>query len=279
VPGRGHSSPIVVGDRVFLTTADMQVKSQSVLAFDRRTGRQLWQQEISRGGFPARNHPENTEATPTIACDGERPTPALDPYDPAHMDLKPKLARVTGEAHSGPYAEGNALSPTATLQPLDTAQVTRQGWPPIRAVAPGGAHLPARDALAEAGKKRRHAGHPHVVVARQNLDGVVRVDTRFAGQRLGCVPQHKRDLLLPAQVRQPVPRKQALARHREPLAIRLDELQKPPRSSRQIHMLPSPTVRRDHAHVHGSCVQINATVERMRRLIEPHHRSPGRRSG
>ena len=72
VPGRGHSSPIVVGDRVFLTTADMQQKRQLALAYDRRTGRQLWQVEISRGGFPARNHPKNTEATPTIACDGER---------------------------------------------------------------------------------------------------------------------------------------------------------------------------------------------------------------
>ena len=72
VPGRGHSSPVVVGDRVFLTTADMQAKSQSVLAFDRRTGKQLWIVELSRGGFPARNHPHNTEATPTIACDGER---------------------------------------------------------------------------------------------------------------------------------------------------------------------------------------------------------------
>ncbi|HZN33732.1 MAG TPA: PQQ-binding-like beta-propeller repeat protein [Pirellulaceae bacterium] len=72
VPGRGHSSPIVVGDRVYLTTADMQVKSQSVLAFDRRSGKQVWQVEISRGGFPARNHPKNTEATPTIASDGER---------------------------------------------------------------------------------------------------------------------------------------------------------------------------------------------------------------
>ena len=72
VPGRGHSSPIVVGNRVFLTTADMQSKSQSVLAFDRATGKPLWQVELSRGGFPARNHPKNTEATPTIACDGER---------------------------------------------------------------------------------------------------------------------------------------------------------------------------------------------------------------
>lgn len=72
VPGRGHSSPTVVGQRVFLTTADVSNQTQSVLAIDRRTGEQLWQVEISQGGFPARNHPKNTEATPTIASDGER---------------------------------------------------------------------------------------------------------------------------------------------------------------------------------------------------------------
>jgi outer membrane protein assembly factor BamB len=72
VPGRGHSSPIVVGDRVILTTADEATQVQSVVAFDRRDGRQLWKTDVSRDGFPARIHPKNTHATPTIACDGER---------------------------------------------------------------------------------------------------------------------------------------------------------------------------------------------------------------
>lgn len=71
VPGRGHSSPIVVGGRVFLTTADEQSQIQSVLAFDQRSGREIWRVEINRGGFPARNHPKNSEATPTIASDGQ----------------------------------------------------------------------------------------------------------------------------------------------------------------------------------------------------------------
>lgn len=72
IPGRGHSSPTVVGDRVILATADEAQQVHYVLAFDRRTGKQLWKTEISRGGFPAKNHPKNTEATSTIACDGER---------------------------------------------------------------------------------------------------------------------------------------------------------------------------------------------------------------
>lgn len=72
IPGRGHSSPVVVGDRIFLSTADEKEQIQSVLAYDRRTGKELWQAAVSRGGFPSRNHPKNTEATPTIASDGDR---------------------------------------------------------------------------------------------------------------------------------------------------------------------------------------------------------------
>jgi hypothetical protein len=72
VPGRGHSSPTVVGNRVFLTTAITADQIHEVLAFDRTTGKPLWRKEVNRGGFPAKNHPKNTEATATLACDGER---------------------------------------------------------------------------------------------------------------------------------------------------------------------------------------------------------------
>ena len=72
VPGRGHSSPTVVGNRVFLTTATTADQIHEVLAFDRTTGKPLWRKEVNRGGFPAKNHPKNTEATATLACDGER---------------------------------------------------------------------------------------------------------------------------------------------------------------------------------------------------------------
>jgi outer membrane protein assembly factor BamB len=72
VPFRGHSSPTVVGNRVFLTTADRSDEVHYVLAFDRATGASLWQVEVNRGGFPAKNHRNNTEATSTVASDGER---------------------------------------------------------------------------------------------------------------------------------------------------------------------------------------------------------------
>ncbi len=72
VPGRGHSSPTVVGDRIFLTTSFKAEQKHAVLAFDRSTGKLVWEKEVNRGGFPSKNHPKNTEATATMASDGER---------------------------------------------------------------------------------------------------------------------------------------------------------------------------------------------------------------
>jgi outer membrane protein assembly factor BamB len=72
VPGRGHSSPIVWDRRVFLTTADDEQQVQSILAYDRATGRQLWQTTAHTGGFMTKSHKQNSHASATPACDGER---------------------------------------------------------------------------------------------------------------------------------------------------------------------------------------------------------------
>jgi outer membrane protein assembly factor BamB len=72
VPGRGHGSPIVVGDRVYLTAADEKTQVQSVLCFDRETGKQIWKTDIHKGGFTTKGNKKSTQASSTVACDGER---------------------------------------------------------------------------------------------------------------------------------------------------------------------------------------------------------------
>ena len=71
VPGRGHGSPIVVGTQVFLAAAEAPEGIQSVLCFDRATGKKLWQKEIHRGAFPKGND-KSSFASSTPACDGQR---------------------------------------------------------------------------------------------------------------------------------------------------------------------------------------------------------------
>lgn len=71
VPGRGHGSPSLWGERVFVPTADDKGQAQYVLCYDRRNGQKLWQTEVHRGGF-VRLHPKNSHASSTPACDGQR---------------------------------------------------------------------------------------------------------------------------------------------------------------------------------------------------------------
>jgi outer membrane protein assembly factor BamB len=116
VPGRGHSSPIVVGGQVLLTTADEQRETQSVLAFDRNTGALRWETIVGRGGFPSRNHQKNSEATPTLASDGERVFAVFFHHRAIHVTALDLSGRQQWTKNVGPfdprmYEYGYAPSP------------------------------------------------------------------------------------------------------------------------------------------------------------------------
>ncbi|MEX0727803.1 MAG: PQQ-binding-like beta-propeller repeat protein [Planctomycetaceae bacterium] len=72
VPGRGHASPTVVENLVVLATADEEAEVQSVVAFNREHGEQVWKTDLHTGGFERRMHDKNTQATSTVAYDGEK---------------------------------------------------------------------------------------------------------------------------------------------------------------------------------------------------------------
>jgi outer membrane protein assembly factor BamB len=70
LPGQGHSSPVVWGDRVFLMSADPQAATRYVLCLSAADGRLLWRRD-----FPSETHPlnpRNTYASSTPAVDAER---------------------------------------------------------------------------------------------------------------------------------------------------------------------------------------------------------------
>ena len=102
IPGRGHSSPVVWGDRIFLTTSiegkpappdhkppihpdfshnpgylhpdsvgSNHLHTLKVLAFDATTGRQLWEHTPYDGTMYDDRHRKNTYASPTMVTDGK----------------------------------------------------------------------------------------------------------------------------------------------------------------------------------------------------------------
>ncbi len=93
IPGLGHSSPVVWGNRVFVTTAvpdsgeaslkvglygnivsanDDTAQTWKVLALDLETGKVLWQRDAHHGIPKVKRHTKATHANSTPATDGER---------------------------------------------------------------------------------------------------------------------------------------------------------------------------------------------------------------
>ena len=71
LPGDGQSSPIIHGDRIFLTSALEEGRQRLVFCVDRRGGRIAWQQVAWRGD-PEPTHEMNGWASASCATDGER---------------------------------------------------------------------------------------------------------------------------------------------------------------------------------------------------------------
>lgn len=72
LPGRAHGSATVVGDRVFIASAEESEQIQALHAFDRQTGKELWKTAVHRGGFTQKSNKKASWASGSPACDGER---------------------------------------------------------------------------------------------------------------------------------------------------------------------------------------------------------------
>ncbi|MCH2203510.1 MAG: PQQ-binding-like beta-propeller repeat protein [Fuerstiella sp.] len=72
IPGRGHGSPIVVGNRVLITAADHETLQQMVICLNRTDGTEIWREVIHEQGFPTNGNEKASLASTTPACDGVR---------------------------------------------------------------------------------------------------------------------------------------------------------------------------------------------------------------
>lgn len=70
LPGEGHASPIVSGDRIFTNTADLEKQERQLLCLDRRTGKILWQRTVAASPLE-KKHKLNSFASSTPCTDGK----------------------------------------------------------------------------------------------------------------------------------------------------------------------------------------------------------------
>lgn len=126
IPGMGHASPIVWGDRVYVVTAvsskgdnslkvglygdivpveDVSVHKWFLYALDKKTGRIVWEQLIHEGVPSIKRHTKATQANSTPATDGRHivafyGSEGLCCYD---MDGKLLWKKVIGNLDAGYY--------------------------------------------------------------------------------------------------------------------------------------------------------------------------------
>jgi outer membrane protein assembly factor BamB len=133
ISGRGWSSPIVWGDRVFLTAvveegkkseppqkgffmappADVNAKYQwKVLCLDLISGKILWERTVHEGAPPGPTHAKNSYASETPTTDGERVYAYFGNVGVFSFDFKGEpLWQYKIEPHTMRFGWGTAASP------------------------------------------------------------------------------------------------------------------------------------------------------------------------
>lgn len=70
LPGSGQSSPVIAGDRIFLTAEQQKGRERIVFCVDRKNGKTLWKETVWTGE-PEKSHAMNGWASATCATDGK----------------------------------------------------------------------------------------------------------------------------------------------------------------------------------------------------------------
>lgn len=114
LPGRGVSSPIIVGHLAIVTASSgFKQDRLHVLAFDVETGRKVWERQFWATGRTL-CHPTMAVAAPTPASDGQRIVAFYSSNDLVCLDLAGNLLWLRGLSYDYPTAAndvGMASSP------------------------------------------------------------------------------------------------------------------------------------------------------------------------
>ncbi len=114
LPGRGLSSPVIVGERIFLTAASgPKQETLHILCFSTTDGKPLWSREFRATGRTM-CHPKTCNAAPTPCSDGKRLFSLFSSNDLICLDLDGNLQWLRGLMVDYPNASnslGLASSP------------------------------------------------------------------------------------------------------------------------------------------------------------------------
>jgi outer membrane protein assembly factor BamB len=163
IPGLGHSSPVIWGDRIFITSAvsgkggaplkvglygdiqpvaDEGPQQLNVYCLDRKSGKILWQQTSYSGPLKFKRHPKSSHANPTPATDGKRLVVFFGSEGLYTYDLDGKLL---WKKDPGPLDSGFYMVPDAQWG-FASSPILRDGMVVIQADVQKNSFLAAFDA-------------------------------------------------------------------------------------------------------------------------------------
>ena len=102
LPGDGNSSPVIWGDRIYLTAALEKGKIRAVLCLDAQDGHLVWQKNLPAERAPVTD-PKNGYASPTPVTDGTNLFVFFDSPGMAALDL---AGNVLWTHDLGPFSNG-----------------------------------------------------------------------------------------------------------------------------------------------------------------------------
>lgn len=121
LPGRGLSSPIIIGNKVIVTASSGFAQDRlHVLCLDQASGKKLWERQYWATGRTM-THPKTNVASSSPASDGKRIFAQFSSNDVACLDLDGNLLWYRGLTHDFPNASnslGMASSPIVVGETL-----------------------------------------------------------------------------------------------------------------------------------------------------------------
>ncbi|MCA8987113.1 MAG: PQQ-binding-like beta-propeller repeat protein, partial [Planctomycetaceae bacterium] len=108
LPGQGVSSPVIWGQRVFITCADEEAGERSVLCLDVESGRELWQQGESFSSY--KKHKNNSFASSTPAVDESGVYVLWQSKEKSHVVAYSHDGRMLWSVDLGSYSHGQGAA-------------------------------------------------------------------------------------------------------------------------------------------------------------------------
>jgi len=114
LPGRGLSSPLIIGERVFVTCSSGPKQGRlHVICLSTKDGTKIWERQFWATGRTM-CHPKSSVAAPTPASDGRRIYAIFSSNDLFCLDLEGNLIWLRGLTHDYPKAS-NSLGLSSSL--------------------------------------------------------------------------------------------------------------------------------------------------------------------